>query len=64
MERERHEPLTEQSHMNESQPTSTVRYQSAKDRCSEEPEPRQKSRGFERMDALPLSICLGKLTSR
>jgi hypothetical protein len=33
-------------------------------RASEPTSPRQKCRGFERMDALPLSICLGKLISR
>jgi hypothetical protein len=36
--------------------------QAEENRRSEDPDPRQNSRGFERMDALPLSICLGKPT--
>jgi hypothetical protein len=50
------------AHMNESRRQAALPYQSAGSRCSQHSDPRQKSRGFERMDALPLSICLGKLT--
>ncbi len=55
--------LEKRSRMNESRATSALPFQSAENRCSEEPDPRQNCRGFNSIDALPLSICLGELTS-